>query len=51
MPRLTSPNGTVVDVSDETAELLGAGYTPVEEKKAPAKKAAAKKSTAKADDK
>jgi hypothetical protein len=45
MPRLKSPSGAVVDVSDETAELLGPGYTPVEddkkdEKKAPAKKAA-----------
>jgi len=48
MPRLTSPNGTVVDVSDETAELLD-GFTPVEDK--PAKKTAAKKSAAKSDSK
>jgi hypothetical protein len=47
MPRLTSPSGAVVDVSDETAELLGPGYTPVEDDKKDEKKApAAKKSAA-----
>jgi hypothetical protein len=44
MPRLRNEvTGVVVNVSDETAALLGADYKPVEaEKKAPAKRASSK---------
>ena len=45
MPRLTSPTGVTVNVSDEKADVLrSVGYEAVEAKKAPAKKAAAKPS-------
>lgn len=45
MPRLTSPTGVTVNVSDEKAEqLAGVGYKPADEKKAPAKKSASSKS-------
>lgn len=47
MPRLTSPLGITVNVSDAKAEqLTSVGYKPAEsEKKAPAKKAAPRKSS------
>ena len=46
MPRLTSPTGVTVNVSDEkAAQLSSVGYAAADEKKsAPAKKAAASKS-------
>jgi hypothetical protein len=51
MPRLTSPTGITVNVSDEKAEQLSSvGYRPVGESKAPAKKAASRKPSAKTDD-
>ena len=43
MPRLTSPTGVTVNVSDEKAEVLRSiGYKGADEKKAPAKRTAAK---------
>lgn len=45
MPRLTSPTGVTVNVSDEKAKQLETvGYKAASERKAPAKKAAAKPS-------
>jgi hypothetical protein len=48
MPRLVSQQGVVVNVSDEKAERLGSGWTPVAEPQ-PAKKTA--RSSAKSDSK
>lgn len=45
MPRLTAPNGAVVEVPKEKVDgLLSRGFTAEETKKAPAKKAASSKS-------
>ena len=45
MPRLTSPTGITVNVSDEkAAQLASVGYKAEGEKKAPAKKSASGKS-------
>lgn len=47
MARLTHPNGTVVNVSDDRVDqLLDRGFTAADEKPAPAKKAS--KATSKA---
>ena len=44
MPRLTSPNGSTVNVADEKVDaLLARGFTAPEPVKQPAKRAAAKK--------
>lgn len=55
MPRLTSPTGVTVNVSDEkAAQLTSVGYTAKKsESKAPAKKAASSttKKSASSDDK
>lgn len=43
MARLTAPNGSTVNVSDERAKsLLNRGYKAADDKKAPAKKAVSK---------
>lgn len=45
MARLTAPNGSTVNVSDERAKvLLTQGYVAAKETKAPAKKATSSKS-------
>ena len=46
MPRLTSPTGITVNVSDEKAEQLASvGYKAEKSDKAPAKKSASSKSS------
>lgn len=46
MPRLRTPEGVVINVSDEKAARLGDGFVPVEDEKpkAAAKKASSRKS-------
>ena len=53
MPRVTSPTGVTVNVSDEKAEQLkSVGYSSADDPSTvPAKKAPAKKAAAKSDDK